>query len=121
MHPAPISGRECADEAIQALAGDTAGDMGTGGMRTKIEAARVATEAGIKTVTAARGRRPHVVQQVVDGASARHHVSWQDRRCQLRDGHFRIAARIELLRTDGKRTHILAVWLSLLRSPGLRC
>jgi len=54
------------DETIQALAGDTAGDMGTGGMRTKIEAARAATAAGIKTVIA-RGRRPDVVRQVVDG------------------------------------------------------
>jgi glutamate 5-kinase len=64
---APIAVVECVNEAIQALAGDSAGELGTGGMRTKIEAARVATVAGIKTVIA-RGRRQDVVQQVVDGA-----------------------------------------------------
>ena len=68
IYPEPIPVVNCIDATIQALAGDTAGDMGTGGMRTKIEAARVATEAGIKTVIA-RGRRPDVVQQVVDGAA----------------------------------------------------
>ena len=62
----PIPVVNCIDETIQALAGDTTGTLGTGGMRTKVEAARLATEAGIRTVIA-RGRRPDVVSEVTCG------------------------------------------------------
>jgi glutamate 5-kinase len=65
---APIAIVEQIDESIQKLAGDTTGEIGTGGMRTKVEAARTATDAGIKTVIAS-GRRPDVVKQVVEGAA----------------------------------------------------
>jgi glutamate 5-kinase len=55
------------DEAVAALAGDSASGVGTGGMRAKVEAARIATGAGIRTVIA-RGRRERVVAEVVDSA-----------------------------------------------------
>ncbi len=55
------------DSVIQAMAGGETSMGGTGGMRTKIEAARLATEAGIKTVIA-RGRRPQVVEDVALGS-----------------------------------------------------
>lgn len=55
------------DDAITAIAGGSASGVGTGGMQTKIEAARVATEAGIRTVIA-RARRDRVVTDVVAGA-----------------------------------------------------
>ena len=54
------------DAAIESLAGGTASGMGTGGMRTKIEAAKIATSAGIRAVIA-RGRRERVIAEVVAG------------------------------------------------------
>jgi glutamate 5-kinase len=56
------------DAAIAALAGDAASGVGTGGMRAKVEAARIATAAGIRTVIA-RGRRERVIAEVIEGAS----------------------------------------------------
>jgi glutamate 5-kinase len=54
------------DAAVAALAGAPADSVGTGGMRTKIEAARIATAAGIRTVIA-RGRREGVIGDVLAG------------------------------------------------------
>ena len=54
------------DETLTALAGTSTNGVGTGGMRTKLEAARIATAAGIRTVIA-RGRRERVVCDVVSG------------------------------------------------------
>ena len=54
------------DATIAALGGEAASGVGTGGMRTKIEAARIATSAGVRTVIA-RGRRERVVEDVVSG------------------------------------------------------
>ncbi len=54
------------DETLTALAGTSTSGVGTGGMRTKLEAARIATAAGIRTVIA-RGRRERVVTEVVAG------------------------------------------------------
>ncbi len=54
------------DAAIEALAGGAGSSAGTGGMRTKIEAARIATAAGIRAVIA-RGRRERVIADVVAG------------------------------------------------------
>jgi len=55
------------DEEIVALAGGVAvGAIGTGGMSTKVNAARIATQSGIRTVIA-KGRRTHVVADVIDG------------------------------------------------------
>ena len=55
------------DSAIAALGGDSTSGMGTGGMRTKIEAARIALAAGIRTVIA-QGRREKVIAEVISGA-----------------------------------------------------
>jgi len=55
------------DSAIAALGGDTTSGMGTGGMRTKIEAARIALSAGIRTVIA-QGRREKILAEVISGA-----------------------------------------------------
>ena len=54
------------DAAIESLAGGVASGMGTGGMRTKIEAAKIATGAGIRSVIA-RGRRERVIAEVAAG------------------------------------------------------
>lgn len=54
------------DDAIWALAGDVGSHRGTGGMRTKIQAADLATRAGIDVVIAA-GERPEVVLHAAAG------------------------------------------------------
>ena len=52
---------------VEALAGGSDSGIGTGGMRTKVEAARIATASGIRTVIA-QGRRENVIAEVVGGA-----------------------------------------------------
>jgi glutamate 5-kinase len=64
--PAPIREVSKIDASIEALAADAVAGVGTGGMRTKIEAARIATAFGIRTVIA-HGRREKVVEEVVSG------------------------------------------------------
>ena len=51
---------------IEAMVGDTAGNQGTGGMITKIQAARTATASGTAVVIAS-GRSPGVMVKVVKG------------------------------------------------------
>jgi len=55
-----ISQVERIDDKIERLAADTASSLGTGGMITKIEAAKLATASGI-TVVIADGREPDVI------------------------------------------------------------
>ena len=57
---------ERVDAAVEALAFDEATSLGLGGMRTKIEAARVATEAGEAAVIA-DGRDPDVLRKLMAG------------------------------------------------------
>ena len=56
---------EITDE-IEALAGDKGSHLGTGGMITKIKAARMATENGIDMVIA-NGKDPEVLYDIVEG------------------------------------------------------
>ena len=57
---------ETIDAGIERLAADTPSSMGTGGMATKIEAARLATASGI-TVVIADGRQPDVILRLAAG------------------------------------------------------
>jgi len=54
------------DDGIRAIAGGTHGINGTGGMRTKIEAAEIATKSGV-TMIIADGRRADVIMDAVAG------------------------------------------------------
>lgn len=54
---------------IEAMAGDTAGDDGSGGMITKIEAARVAMQAGCR-LAISDGRALHPLNRLIDGEAA---------------------------------------------------
>ena len=54
------------DSEIERLAADTYGDLGTGGMITKLEAARLATASGV-IVVVADGREPDVILRVAGG------------------------------------------------------
>jgi glutamate 5-kinase len=57
---------ECIDSGIERLAGGTAGKLGTGGMMTKIEAAKLATASGVATVIA-NGRKDDVLNKIISG------------------------------------------------------
>ncbi len=57
------------DSEIESLATDTAGNLGTGGMVTKIEAAKLATASGV-TVIIADGREPDIILRLVAGEAA---------------------------------------------------
>jgi glutamate 5-kinase len=61
----PIVARVSAD--IEAMAGDAGSELSRGGMRTKIEAAKIATTAGTHMVIAS-GRTLHPLRRIVEGA-----------------------------------------------------
>ena len=58
--------QEQLDEKIYALAGGEGSSLGTGGMVTKLRAAKIATEAGCEMVIA-NGSRPEVLYDIMDG------------------------------------------------------
>ena len=51
---------------IEAMTGGAGSKLGTGGMQTKLHAARIVTEAGIPMVIA-NGQEPAVLYDIVDG------------------------------------------------------
>lgn len=57
------------DETIFKLAGGTASGLGTGGMRTKIEAAQIAARCGTSTIIAS-SQEPDILRHILDGKSA---------------------------------------------------
>lgn len=62
----PIETVHQIDQQLIAAAGGSGSKLGTGGMRTKLEAARIASDAGCKMVLA-HGRTDNVVQRIVAG------------------------------------------------------
>lgn len=52
--------------AVEQLAGSAGSSIGTGGMYTKIEAAKIATSAGV-TMAIAKGSRAHVLRELLTG------------------------------------------------------
>ena len=57
---------EKTDSKIEALAGGTGSNLGTGGMITKIHAAKEATQNGIDMLIA-NGAEPDVLYDILDG------------------------------------------------------
>ncbi len=55
-------------EEIENLGGDSGTKLGTGGMKTKVSAARIATDAGIDVVIT-NGKTPEVMYNIVDGSA----------------------------------------------------
>lgn len=55
-------------EALNVEVGDRGTSWGTGGMVTKISAARIATAAGVRTVIT-EGRSPHNIEKIIQGES----------------------------------------------------
>lgn len=62
----PLDVVEYVDDAIRAAAGGTGSSRGSGGMKTKIQAAEVASRAGCPTVLA-DGREADIVVRILDG------------------------------------------------------
>jgi glutamate 5-kinase len=54
------------DSTIESIAGDTDGKLGTGGMSTKIEAARLATASGVSVIIA-DGCEPNIIWRLAHG------------------------------------------------------
>lgn len=54
------------DESLRGLATTDRSKRGTGGMQTKLEAARTATAVGVNLIVAS-GRNPHVLEQILSG------------------------------------------------------
>jgi glutamate 5-kinase len=71
------------DEAIWALAGDAGSHRGTGGMRTKIQAADLATRAGVDVVIAA-GDAPNVIVHAARGLAIGTHLHARATRLEAR-------------------------------------
>jgi glutamate 5-kinase len=65
-HARLISQVERIDSEIERLAADTSSSLGTGGMITKIEAAKLATSSGV-TVVIADGREPDIILRLAGG------------------------------------------------------
>jgi glutamate 5-kinase len=57
---------KCIDETICALAGGSSTALGTGGMATKIEAAQIASQSGIRTIIALSSR-PNILIDLAEG------------------------------------------------------
>ena len=60
---------ETIDESVYALAGGAGSRRGTGGMRTKLQAAELAASQGIDTVIT-NGKRPEALYEIVKGKAA---------------------------------------------------
>ena len=58
---------ETLTDELEAMAGDASSSVGTGGMRTKIMAARIAVAAGCDVIVA-NGRAPRPIKALLDGA-----------------------------------------------------
>lgn len=69
LHPGAkrIEQIEAIDECVYALAGGAGSRRGTGGMRTKLQAATLATANGIDTIIA-NGKNPQALYALLDGA-----------------------------------------------------
>lgn len=70
-------------DEIHALAGDSGGSLGTGGMATKIESAAVAHRGGIEVVIAS-GHRPNVIIDAVAGVEVGTRISSENSRLATR-------------------------------------
>ena len=57
------------DDSVYALAGGAGSRRGTGGMRTKLQAASLATSQGTNTIVT-NGKRPEVLYDIVKGGKA---------------------------------------------------
>ncbi len=67
-----ISQVEAIDSEIERVAAETPGGLGTGGMVTKIEAAKLASASGV-TVVIADGREPDIILRLVAGKAVGTH------------------------------------------------
>lgn len=65
-------------ENLQSKAGKSGSQWGTGGMITKLEAARIATGAGVKTIIT-HGRRPQDIHKILAGETIGTHFEAQPR------------------------------------------
>jgi glutamate 5-kinase len=89
------------DAAVERLAHPSSSGLGTGGMVTKLQAARLATAAGVTTVIAA-GRERNVIRRIVAGERlGTRFAAGRRPRARRRWLHARLGARGTLVVDDG--------------------
>lgn len=71
LHPEArlLSRIECIDDGVYAMAGGAGSRRGRGGMKTKLQAARLATAQGVDTIIT-NGARPEALYDIVEGKAA---------------------------------------------------
>ena len=105
------------DESVYSLAGGAGSRRGTGGMRTKLQAAQLATSNGIDTIVT-NGKRPEALYDIVKGGKARTlftgkmlagstHRKRQKRSC----------SKLEHISQTAGPLFYLFLWLSVITSP----
>jgi glutamate 5-kinase len=90
---------DAGDEALEYMAGGSSGQVGRGGMVTKVRAARLAARSGTDTVIAG-GREPKVLLRVADGEEVGTYLSTASQpiaaRKQWLAGHLQVRGKLML-------------------------
>lgn len=109
---------EITDEIVQ-MAGDAGSIVGTGGMRTKITAAKIAVNSGASVVIAASGE-PDVLRNIVDGKSVGTRFHTQGDTVRLRKSWLTHVTRAEGgIAIDAGAAHALLFQSGSLLMPGI--
>jgi len=88
----PIDLVERIDESVQQLASAQTSRLGTGGMKSKLEAVRMATEAGVPAVIA-NGKTPRILERLMAGEKLGTVFAPAERKMRARDRWIRMVAK----------------------------
>lgn len=107
---------------IEALAGGTAGDCGSGGMRAKIEAAKIATSSGV-TMIIARSTRPRVILDAIEGKNVGTRFLSESSRLSHRKRWIAFGNRVKgkIIINEGARKMLIERGKSLLAAGIVEC
>ena len=111
-----------ADDPLLAIdAGRSGSDRGSGGMASKLEAARIASWSGVRT-TIARASRPGVLRQAVEGTAVGTTFAANERRMPARKLWIAFAARVagSVVVDEGARAAVIERATSLLPAGVVR-
>ncbi len=97
---------ERVDEAALAMAGGAGSSEGTGGMATKLQAARLASHSGVSTVIA-RGHEPNVLQRILQGENVGTRIPASTDRLQSRKRWLLAEIPRGTLHIDAGAAHVL--------------
>ena len=105
---------ETIDRAVENLAGGVSSDMGTGGMATKIQAAKICVRTGVRMIIA-DGRRPNVVADALAGECGTQFLPQPIRlRSRQRWIAYGVTPKGTVTVNDGAKLHLVSEGKSLL-------